>query len=254
MSKRQWMISIAAILVIALLVVWSKMNFAGKNRIISEIQVDIESDSSGQFLSNQEVVRIIQDKIGNPIGKPASDLQLTQLELHLMKVPYIENANIFVSFDGKLKTKIIERKPIIRITNQRNKSFYLDTFGIQMPLKKGVQPNVLVANGIIPIVYEPGTKCISKIGRELIQLATFFASNELWNAQFEQCYVDKLNRYLLIPRVGKHSIVLDNLVDMSEKFENLRLFYVKGLPTVGWNRYTEIDISYENQIIGRTTE
>ncbi len=254
MSRRQWMISIAFILIISLLVIWSKMNFAGKNRIISEIQIEIESDSSGQFLSNQEVIKIIQNKIGNPIGKPASEILLTQLELHLMKVPYVQNANIFVSFDGRLKTKITERKPIIMVTNQRNQSFYLDTHGIQMPLKKGVQPNVLVANGIIPILYQPGTRSISKTGKELVQLASYFATDELWNAQFEQCYVDKLNRYLLIPRVGKHSIVLDNLVDMGKKFENLRLFYEKGLPTMGWNRYSEIDISYANQIIGRTTE
>jgi cell division protein FtsQ len=41
---------------------------------------------------------------------------------------------------------------------------------------------------------------------------------------------------------------------MEKKFENLRLFYEKGLPQVGWNTYREIDISYEDQIVGRRTE
>jgi cell division protein FtsQ len=55
----------------------------------------------------------------------------------------------------------------------------------------------------------------------------------------------------LYPRAGRHSIVLNNVQNIREKLENLRLFYRKALPKVGWNKYREIDISYKDQIVAR---
>ena len=92
------------------------------------------------------------------------------------------------------------------------------------------------------------------IANEILELGKFLYYNKFWNLQFEQCYVDNYNRLLLIPRVGSHSIVIDNTQDMNKKFENLRLFYKKGLQTVGWNKYVQIDLSINNQVIGRMSE
>src|SRR5574343_1426397 len=112
-SRRQWMLSIAVFLIILLILLWSKLNFAGKNRIINEVRVEIStSDTSFQFLTQQEISNFVEDKIGNPIGKPASEVSLTELELELNRIPYIQRAIVYVSFDGKLKVQINERQAI----------------------------------------------------------------------------------------------------------------------------------------------
>jgi cell division protein FtsQ len=33
------------------------------------------------------------------------------------------------------------------------------------------------------------------------------------------------------------------------KLENLKLFYQKALPKVGWERYSSINLKYKNQIV-----
>lgn len=252
-SRRQWMLSIAVFLIILLVLLWSKLNFAGKNRIINEVRVEINTaDTSFQFLTQQEISNFVEDKIGNPIGKPASEVSLTELEIELNRIPYIHRAIVYVSFDGKLKVQITERQAIAQISGS-DQTYFFDTAGMIMKKNKIKGPNVIIMNGYIPFKMTHGKKMGHKKALELLELAKYIQTQPLWNMQFEQCYVDKLERFLLFPRVGSHSIVLNNVVNLDKKFENLRLFYVKGLPLVGWNKYSEIEISYENQIVGRSS-
>jgi cell division protein FtsQ len=54
----------------------------------------------------------------------------------------------------------------------------------------------------------------------------------------------------LIPRVGKHSIVIGSPENLAEKMENLRIFYIKALKNLGWDKYSVINLKYKNQIVG----
>ncbi len=254
LNKRQWMISLSLLLLILLVFLWSKLNFTGKNRMISEINVQIEADTNCQFLNPQEVTKAIETKFGSPIGKSAAEISLTKIEQVLSAIPYIEKVTAYVGFDGVLKLKIRERKPMIQIVNDLGQEFYLDSFGIQIPKKENCQPNILIANGKINIASKPGKASKLPIATELLNLGKFMHYNQYWDAQFEQCYVDNYNQLLLIPRVGSHSIAIDNTQNMSQKFENLSLFYRKGLQTVGWNKYVQIDLSIPNQVIGRLSD
>jgi cell division protein FtsQ len=254
LNKRQWMVSLSLLLLILLVFLWSKLNFTGKNRMISEINVQIEADTNCRFLNPQEVTRTIETKFGSLIGKSAAEISLTKMEQVLSAIPYIEKVTAYVGFDGVLKLKIRERKPMIQIVNDIGQEFYLDSYGIQIPKKENCQPNLLIASGKINIASKPGTVSNLPIATELLNLGKFMYYNQYWDAQFEQCYVDNYNQLLLIPRVGSHSIVVDNTQNMSQKFENLSLFYRKGLQTVGWNKYVQIDLSIPNQVIGRLSD
>lgn len=222
--------------------------------MISEVNVQIEADTNCRFLNPTEVTHLVESKFGSPIGKSASEISLTKIEQTLSGVPYIEKVTAYVGFDGVLKIKIRERQPIIQIRNDIGQEFYLDSFGIQIPKKENTQPNILVASGKINIAFRPGLISPLPLAGEILNLGKFMYYNKYWDAQFEQCYVDNYNQLLLIPRVGSHSIVIDNTQNMSQKFENLSLFYRKGLQTVGWNKYVQIDLSVNNQVIGRHSE
>ena len=87
--------------------------------------------------------------------------------------------------------------------------------------------------------------------KDLIKVAEVMSVDPFWDAQFEQGYVDNYGRIVLIPRLGTHSIVIGTAEQLTQKLENLRLFYEKGLKTVGWSKYRTVDLSYENQIVGK---
>jgi cell division protein FtsQ len=39
-----------------------------------------------------------------------------------------------------------------------------------------------------------------------------------------------------------------------DKFEKLKIFYTKGLPYEGWEKYSEINLKYGDQIVGKIRE
>ena len=50
--------------------------------------------------------------------------------------------------------------------------------------------------------------------------------------------------------MGDHTIVLGRPGNYAYKFSKLRNFYEKGLSEVGWDRYSRINIDYNNQVVG----
>jgi cell division protein FtsQ len=79
----------------------------------------------------------------------------------------------------------------------------------------------------------------------------YLNNDSFWSAQIDQIYVDSHDEIDLIPRVGNHVIHLGTTGDMEDKFRNLRAFYDKVLPEVGWNMYSNINIEYKDQIVCR---
>ena len=80
-------------------------------------------------------------------------------------------------------------------------------------------------------------------------VAKFISQNDFWSAQIEQIYVNPGGDLELIPRVGRHSIILGDSKDIEEKFSRLFLFYAKGLNKTGWDKYKTINLKFKDQVV-----
>ena len=109
-----------------------------------------------------------------------------------------------------------------------------------MPLSRHYVAHVLVASGQIDEKLALG---------DLYKFALFLEEDDFWNDWIGQIYVDSDNNVELIPRVGNHKVVLGTFDDYQTKLENLRLFYEQAIPKVGWEKYSEINLKYKNQIV-----
>ena len=88
-------------------------------------------------------------------------------------------------------------------------------------------------------------------------------TNELWRNQIEQINVLPDKGIELVPRVGNHIIYVGylpetNLIGKREKdiqtfiqrkMTRLESFYKYGLSQAGWNKYSYINLEFDNQII-----
>jgi cell division protein FtsQ len=81
------------------------------------------------------------------------------------------------------------------------------------------------------------------------KLAEFITNDKFWNSQIEQIYVNNNYEFELIPRVGSHIIELGRAEDLNEKFENLKILYLRGFNNLGWNQYEKISLKYKNQVV-----
>ena len=87
--------------------------------------------------------------------------------------------------------------------------------------------------------------------------------NDFWKNQIEQINVTPDLGIELVPRVGNHIVYIGQLPKCNDKnlrgkeiknfvdkkLNRLRKFYLYGLSQAGWNKYSYINLEFDNQII-----
>lgn len=253
LNRRQWMMALLLVLLVSVAIFWSSISSTAKNRLVESMEISVFPENQAIFLNQNIISDSVQSVIGNPTGRTASDINIQKLESRLNKIPAVRKAEVYIALDGVLKIKIEERTPIVLVQNNQGQQFYLDTQGVIIPNTTAKFCDVLVASGNIKNVMSSGKVIGGETAKNIIAVAKFIALDSLWNAQFQQLYVDNSNDVILIPRIGKHSIVVGNGNNLPQKFGNLRLFYDQGLKSTGWDRYKSVDISNLNQVVGTHT-
>ena len=79
----------------------------------------------------------------------------------------------------------------------------------------------------------------------------FFSFQDIYflKAQITALEFDDKDEIIMYPRVGDHKIILGKAQNIEEKFEKLKIFYRHGLEKVGWDRYSHINLKFENQVV-----
>jgi len=139
--------------------------------------------------------------------------------------------------------------------NRFEQDFYVDQHGLKIPLSVNFTARVLTANGYIDELFANRVDTLHTVlAIELFKTADYIRKDTLWNAQIAQIYVNKDHEMELIPRVGNNRILLGDADSLDAKFHNLKIFYKKALPRVGWDTYSVINIKYANQVVGIKNE
>ena len=238
--------------------------FISKNDSMLQIGstiISIRDSSDYQFISKDDILRILKNYNFDAGGKAVSEIMLGELESYILKNRIIKKAEAYITEPGVLHIDIWQKNPFLRISNQSGQGYYIDREGNIIPISDNFSPYVLVASGFIR---EPFS--VSKVSNifienydslavskktiyELYDLASFIDDDRFWSAQIEQIYVNSKHEFELIPRVGANIIEFGNAENIGEKFENLMLLYEQGLASVGWNQYERISLKYKNQVV-----
>jgi cell division protein FtsQ len=214
-------------------------------------EVKVYIPGSQFFIDKQEIESILEVDRNTLVGHKMDSINLNDLEEKLKANPFIESAKVYTDMDGSINVEITQRKPILRIMNEQGRDYYVDKHGVKLPLSSNFTARVIVANGYIDEPFSGHVDTLSQpIGIQLFKTADYIRKDSLWSAQITQLYVNKDREIELIPRVGNNRILLGDADSLDVKFRNLRAFYKKALPQVGWDTYKLINIKYTNQVIG----
>lgn len=214
----------------------------------SDLQVIIPGEQS--FVAREDIDQLLFEKHGEVVGKTLSSLPIHEIEQDLQDIPFIEEALVNIDMNGTMAINIKQRKAVLRVINARGEDFYLDEMGVKIPLSNHYAPNVIVANGFIAENFENNLDSISTpLLRDLFKTAKFIQQDSIWNDQIEQLYVNRNRVIEMVPRVGKQQIILGNADSLNVKFDKLLLFYKHVAPTVGWDVYKAVNLSFANQLV-----
>lgn len=225
-----------------------------------EVDIRIMQRDSDFYITPNEVRKLIEGQQGTVIGKPMDAINVQKLEKMLNANPYIADAQVYATLNGDLEVRLVQKKPIVRIINNDDESFYIDSAGSIVPISDNYAPEVLIVNGNINEPYNMyAGKNIKQMMHDtsvhsmlpaIYKLATFVRKNKFWNSQVTQVYIDTAKDFCLTPRVGNQRIILGDTTDMEQKFNRLWVLYHNGLNATGkWNDYSTINLKYNHQIV-----
>ncbi|ADY50722.1 hypothetical protein Pedsa_0136 [Pseudopedobacter saltans DSM 12145] len=238
-----WLISLSG-----LIVLMSFINVKKSATTCKEVKVILPGNQF--FLERAEVDQILASKNGLLVGRRLDNIDLQRLEDRLRANPFVEYANVFADMNGTVQAEIVQRTPILRVFNIAGQSYYVDQKGFKIPISSRFTANVIAVNGDIKEGFSGEVDTVrTQLVKDLYQLADFVSKDTTWNNLFVQFYVNEKKDIELIPRVGKHTIILGDASDLKDKFRRLMVFYKKAIPFVGWDAYSTINLKFTGQVV-----
>jgi cell division protein FtsQ len=249
-KKQKWLqLTTAGILLLAVVSGLVMASGAEGKQLVKNLDIRITPDTGLYFITPRDVVQALAPDGSAYKGKTVASLHLDRLEAKLQEHPYVAACEVHADLSGNIQVRIRQKNALLRIINKTGQSYYLGENGQKLPFSNMFTPNVPVATGYIEEQFQDSAYPKTPVLKQLQELAAFLNKHPMWAAQIEQVYVDNFSEFLLIPRVGNHSIVLGTCEQLEEKMEKLRIFYTKALPSVGWDHYSKINLSYRGQVV-----
>ena len=226
----------------AILVLLGFVNESRKEILCTNVSIIIEPHTDF-FIDVDDVQQLLNNHHNELLGRSMLSIDMAKIEIDLEKNRFVQNAEVFYDLSGKLNLKINQVMPILRIIGGAQ-SYYIDENGLRLPLSGKYTPRVLVATTDVKDL-----ESRKSLFQGLYQMAMYINKNDFWNAQIQQIHINKNYEFELIPRVGHHRILFGEQGQIIEKFENLMIFYKKGLNKIGWKDYKTISLKYKDQIV-----
>lgn len=254
-SKRLF---IASDILLAIYLVFVFTSFDRKNEsktMCSKVNIEIADDATSGFIDTKVIKQRLQKAGVYPIGKRMNTINARVIEDMLRTSPFVKTAECHKTEGGTVYISVTQRMPVIRIKADNGDDYYVDDNDCIMP-RSNYTSDLIIATGSISRRY--ATTCLSPLGKTIMQ-------NDLWKNLVEQINILPDQSVEIVPRIGNHIVLLGKMPDdidrkkrekaiaefFNYKMERLEKFYRFGLPEVGWNKYSYINIEFDNQIICR---
>jgi cell division protein FtsQ len=212
-----------------------------KQLTFHQVVVTITDSLESHFISPAEVTEVLSQKGIRTTGSRLEELNRDQVKNTVKTLSGVKEATVYSTPDGILFIEVSQRTPVMRYISPFT-SYYIDTEGREMALSDRYSARVLMVTGA-------GDKKFLK--DSLFGMVNAIRSEAFLDALVQEISIFPDHTLEIIPRVGDHRIFFGDAGNYDWKLTKLKVFYEKGLPNVGWDRYSQIDLRYSNQVVAR---
>ncbi|WP_238784916.1 cell division protein FtsQ/DivIB [Blattabacterium cuenoti] len=204
---------------------------------MEKFNIIIDPLSQDHFVNEEIINKLLKiEKNKKKIGQ----LCIFTMEQKLNNYPFIKKSEVFLSVDGTLNIKILQKEPILRIKNG-NQEYYLTKEAEDLELSSIYSSKVLLAKGSFS----------KEEKKHLADLVKTINSDELLKNQIISIKKTVPNLFILIPKIGNHHIILGNIKDFKSKLNKLKAFYKQYINKIDMNQYQSIDLQYKDQVVAK---
>jgi cell division protein FtsQ len=120
----------------------------------------------------------------------------------------------------------------------------------------GYIPDKLNSISVPEIINNDSLKSIRKLD-DVYRISNYVCKDPFLRSLVGQIHLKKNDDFVLIPLVGGQKIIFGSAhtdEEVKEKFDKLMIFYEEAIPFEGWNKYDEISLKYNRQIVGKKVD
>ena len=210
-------------------------------RAIQGMRIFLTDSLESHFVSRAEVSSILVAHGISTTGSLLNELNRDLVKNTVKTLPGVKDALVYTTPDGILTIEVAQRTPVMRYISTAG-SYYIDSDRREMPLSENYSARVLIVTG---------AEDKNFLKDSLFRVVSAIRNEAFLNALIGEIAVKTDHTLEIIPRVGDQRIFFGDAGNPEWKLTKLRAFYQNGLPNVGWDRYSRIDLRYSNQIVAR---
>ncbi len=213
--------------------------FSNKRNAMRDIK-GIEMDFVGQeslFLTQEMVNKLLIQNYGSLKNVAKEKVDLNTIEKVIETNDMVKKAQVYLTINGELKSKIEQRQPIGRV--EGNSKFYLDQEGKSMPLSKIYSARVPIITG----------KITGKSLEDVYVILKYINDDDFLRKNIIGIHIEDEERYQLKFRVESFVVNLGDVRDLDEKFNNFKAFYAKATRDKTLDNYHIVSLEYNNQVV-----
>lgn len=219
----------------------------------TKVNIQVTDAKTNGFIDSDDIKARLKKQGLFPLGKPVTQIKARQIEESLMASPFVKTAECYITQDGQTNIAFSQLMPVVRVKASNGADYYIDDKCSIMP-NTHYTSDLIIATGNISQWY--ARNYISYLAQTLM-------GSDFWKSQIVQINVLADHGIELVPRVGNHIIYIGALPEAKtakerqkavaeftrHKLDRLEKFYKYGLSEAGWNKYSYINLEFDNQII-----
>ncbi|WP_437398883.1 cell division protein FtsQ/DivIB [Flagellimonas lutimaris] len=225
-----------AFLSVAVVALYGFADQRNQKRKVSNISVKFVGDNN-LYLTEDAVNKLLIQNYGPLENKAKEQLVLNTIEGVILSNDMVKNAQVYLTVNGELVSKIVQRKPIGRIEGVSK--FYLDDTGERMPLSKHHSARVPIITG----------KITGKTLEDAYVILDYINKHDFLRKNVIGIHIEDEGKYQLKFRMENFVVNLGGVDNLNKKFSNFMAFYAKATKDNSLEEYTTVSLEFNNQVV-----
>ncbi|MGB2528501.1 cell division protein FtsQ/DivIB [Flagellimonas sp. SN16] len=221
---------------ISLVALYGFADMRSKKREVNDMSIKFLGDNS-LYLTEDAVNKLLIQNYGPVKNRAKEQLVLNTIEEVILSNDMVKSAQVYLTVNGELISKIVQRKPIGRV--EGISKFYLDDLGKRMPLSKHHSARVPIITGEIT----------GKTLEDAYEILNYINEDDFLRKNVIGIHIEEEGKYQLRFRMENFVVNLGGVDNLNEKFKNFMAFYVKATKDNSLESYAIVSLEYSNQVV-----
>lgn len=231
--------------VMVLAVVWGYRSRPTEQPCAALVYV-IEDRNERMYLTENELTAMLRAQDIYPVGRQMNRVSLHRIERCIAQHPMVRTAECYMTVTNEVKIRITQRIPLVRVQAPTD-MYFIDTDRRVMPVRNAIRDEVLVVTGTIGAQTAAGV---------MADFANWLKKEAYWRERIHHLYVASPNLVYVYLRDGNGGVrptrlVLGSMRGYERKLNKMRVFYLNIPQEIKDKNYTEYDLRFRGQVIGR---